>query len=385
MQCNIQKQPPEKEIISNLTLVIISILITISLSEIILRSIGKRPGFIPKYNTSFIPADRLKVDTFFHTDENGVFKADPKYPWPKECTINSDGFRSIEFNYYHSSSKKILFLGDSFTWGGEAKPITNSFVDIVSKHGYLTFNTGIPTAAHNQYAYLSEKYVPLIKPDIVAIMFFMGNDIIPDEPMLPYKNLFHITNAGWIRAFDENGRYMAPQQAYEYYLLRTNLISFLPMHNPLLKAVQNICFQSVVGTYLLAGLCKIRPILRELYYKIYSYSSKSSIRENHENYNKSPSRIKAVSHVRRSLSRINSISQKYGAQCILFLIPVSPKLNDMTNSIENNYYIFEGFNPAIPNFLSKKDYIDPPDGHFNNSGHKKYAEFIIKTIKSGLQ
>ena len=50
-------------------------------------------------------------------------------------------------------------------------------MDIVSRQGYLTFNTGIPGTAPNQYAYLAEKYIPLLDPDIVAVMFFWGNEV----------------------------------------------------------------------------------------------------------------------------------------------------------------------------------------------------------------
>jgi hypothetical protein len=35
-----------------------------------------------------------------------------------------------------------------------------------------------------------------------------------------------------------------------------------------------------------------------------------------------------------------------------------------------------------PKNLKREDYIDFPDDHFNNSGHEKYANFILESIKN---
>jgi hypothetical protein len=62
---------------------------------------------------------------------------------------------------------KNFFLGDSFTWGASAEPISKCFVDLVGNAGYLIFNTGIPGTKPNQYTYIAEKYIPILKPDFV--------------------------------------------------------------------------------------------------------------------------------------------------------------------------------------------------------------------------
>lgn len=351
----------EHRYLSNLILVLISSLLTFLVFEFGLRLSGKKPGYVPRY-ANFKLVNQLEVYQKFLTDREGVFKANPNYEWPENeyIQINSDGFRSMEFKRYETTRTKILFLGDSHTWGASAKPITNSFVDIVSRQGYLTFNTGIAGTGPNQYAYLAQKYVPLLKPDIVAVMFSMANDLGPANPMLAHKNPWHVTNAGWIRGFDENGNYMSPQDAYDYYLAEDNAAYVKDTSNSLRGAVQQIFMRSVIGTYTWVGLGLGKPRLTH-------FEKKGDVQ---------------VQNTQEYLSRIKTVSEKYGARFMLFLIPAHPEIKNKSNSIEDNLHIFEDYDPFIPDFLTRYDYTDLPDRHLSNLGHRKYAEFIIRILES---
>jgi len=97
---------------------------------------------------------------------------------------------------------KILFLGDSFTWGASAKPITNCFVDIVTRRGYLTFNTGIPGTGLNQYVYIAEKYIH------AEDMFFIGRGYLYPaalEGALKIKEISYIHAEGYHAAELKHG------------------------------------------------------------------------------------------------------------------------------------------------------------------------------------
>jgi len=346
-------QPGKHEVIFKLTLVLIAFLLTTIVSEFALRIGGMKPGYIHRYG--LIPVDQVKVSESpgFIADEEGVFKANLNYKWSKEFKINSDGFRSMEFKYYKTKQKKILFLGDSFTWGDSANPITESFVDIVSRNGYVTFNTGIPGTGPRQYAFLAEKYVPLLKPVIVIIVFTMRNDFDYSlHPMLPYKNLWHITNAGWLYARDGNGNYISAQDAYKQH--------YAKIYGEKNK-FQLFFYKSVIGTYVYVMIAKIK-------YKLLGDSYQEDIKYN-RNFAKG------------ALERIKAVAGRNGAEFKLYIIPVKPKLiKNRRFSVESHYHFFEDFSPFIPDFLTKEDYHR--NGHFNNSGHQKYAEFIIKGIKS---
>ncbi len=339
-------------LIFNLLLALLAVSLAIIVSEITLRVLGKTPGYIAAYG--LIPVDQIKVlePPQFVTDEEGVFKANLNYKWAEDIHINSNGFRSRELKPVTTTQKKILFIGDSFTWGSGADPITNSFVDIISRHGYVTFNTGIPGTGPVQYAFLAEKYGPILKPNIIIVIFCMRNDFDSPYPMLPNNNLWHITNAGWLFARDKNGNYLTAQDAYKQYYAKIH-----GEQNPL----QQFLYKSVLGTYFYTMISKIK-------YKLIGNSNDDRIE-----YNKNV--------VRKALQCIKVVADKNKAQLKLFIVPVKPQLIDNYRfSIDSDYHIFKDFRPLIPDFLNEYDY--QPDGHFNNSGNRKYAEFILKEIKS---
>jgi len=346
-----KRKTDRREIVFKSIAILISLLLATIFSEYLLRVGGKIPGYIPAYG--LIPVENVKVlkPVEFISDEEGVFKANVNKEWPEEFLINSDGFRSTEFKNYKTDKKKILFLGDSFTWGSGATPITESFVDIIARNGYVTFNTGIPGTGPGQYEFLAEKYMPLLRPDIIIVMFCMRNDFDFPHPMLPYKNLWHVTNAGWLYARDEDGNYLSAEDAY-----RQHYEKIYGKKNEL----QEFFYKSVIGTYLYMTISK-------LHYKMMGNSTRKDMR-----YRKKITR--------ETLGRIKSLADRNGAELMLYLIPERPKLiKNASFTIESNYHFFEDFSPFIPDFLTKGDY--GPDGHFNNHGNKKYAEFILEGIK----
>ncbi len=114
--------------------------------------------------------------------------------------INKEGFRSIEFRK-RSTKKRILFIGDSFTFGMTASNRLASFYDRRLARGYEVYNTGIIGADPPQYLAVAEKYIPLLKPDIVIINFYLGNDIqYYRQNFRPYQTYFYRSNAGALLA-----------------------------------------------------------------------------------------------------------------------------------------------------------------------------------------
>ncbi|HWB63866.1 MAG TPA: SGNH/GDSL hydrolase family protein, partial [Chitinophagales bacterium] len=131
--------------------------------------------------------------------------------------VNEDGFRSIAFKNYHTKRKKILLLGDSFAWGHSAKPLTNSFADLLLAKGYVVYNTGISGADPAQYLAIAKKYIPLLKPDYVVVNFFMGNDIEHSKRwVLPYHPIFYDTNAGNLISCPDGIYFENALEAYKY-------------------------------------------------------------------------------------------------------------------------------------------------------------------------
>jgi len=113
--------------------------------------------------------------------------------------INSMGFRSIDFKNYHTQKTKVLLLGDSFTFGLTASPITNCFADLLLANNLCVFNTGITGADPAQYEAIAQYLIPLLKPDVVCINYDLSND-----NMFYYRKpqsnrpAWHVTTAGWL-------------------------------------------------------------------------------------------------------------------------------------------------------------------------------------------
>lgn len=90
---------------------------------------------------------------------------------------------------------------------------------------------------------------------------------------------------------------------------------------------------------------------------------------------------------RETLFRIKRVAEHHRSQFLLFLIPEHPELETPENRIADNLYVFEGLNPLFPakTLLSASDYTSAKtDGHFNNEGHRKYAEFMRSILKDEI-
>jgi hypothetical protein len=363
--------------LGNWLLLLASLLLTLGLAETVLRLAGFRPGYIPSYS-AFKPVDKLVVYDRFLTDGEGVYKANPLSKWDPDIQVNSDGFRGIPFEPADATRPKILFLGDSFTWGLSARPITNSFVDLVSRHGYLAYNAGIPGTGPNQYAYLAEKYIPILRPDFVAVMFYLGNDMKRPDPMIPYHNAHHLTNAGSLNPFDEAGRYMSAEKAYQYYLRLSNKVAIDPGDRSAGASLGRILTRTVVGSYFWWGAGKIAGRSPGSGEKKLRPSDAPEIPA-------APEDCRAE-YLRPYLKRIREASEAGRARMILFLIPKRPSKAAGIHNYENNRCLFDDFDPVVPpaNLLGEEDYMKPPNDHLNNAGHEKYARLILNTLAAQI-
>ena len=78
------------------------------------------------------------------------------------------------------------------------------------------------------------------------------------------------------------------------------------------------------------------------------------------------------------LCQIEQLCENAGADFIFSLIPdrkqVKPDLKQLGNW-------FPDIDFYVPQNLAQEDYFQTPtDGHFNNSGHKKYAQHLLGLI-----
>ena len=346
--------------IVGINLLVLSVLL--AALEIILRVLGMTPIFFLKKDASpnsdkyrkicqaLRQGKDIRVFPGFFTDSSGIFRAaanaSPAGTGNSMARprVNSSGFRGNEFTYLETEKTKIFFIGDSFTWGSAAKPIEESFPDLVEKAGYYVFNGGMPGTDPQQYARLAEKYVPLLKPDVTAVCLYLGNDLKNyTVPMLANQNLHYSTSVGFIRGYDDQGNYFKnADQAIAY-----------------LKKQKCGCTENLGDTLL------YKTVIGKAVYGLFHLKSRLT---------PDPRRKWVVD----CLQRIGRVCRDNRSQFILLLIPnKNPKKN------KNNLKLVASFPGIVShypgNFIST-DYRPAPDNHFNNQGHGKFARFILKIM-----
>ena len=342
-------------------------LIQLIVLELVLRGFNHRPGFVGTSigdHISFNMVDSLIVERFFYTDADAVTKANfaeqEIFSYDSTIVINSDGFRDTEFGHYDGDEPTVLLIGDSFCWGGAANPINRSFADLLEGYGYEVFNTGIPGTGPAQYLQVAQKFLPKLKPDKVVVVFYMANDVMyRNIPALPETNIYHLTNAGWMDAYLDGDYLPSPERCYEYYLKRFSI--------PKEGTFNRIMATTVITTQLWKIFEKLGWIANNLHAEVLERRAA----------NPYPFLPHPVSY--KYIRAIYDLTQANEAEFYLCIIPVHTYLEDDLET--NQKYLFQDLPYHWPNTLKFADYNDWPDGHFNNKGHAKYAEFLKEVIK----
>lgn len=277
-----------------------------------------------------------------------------------KCPINSEGFRGIDLKQYDSKKTSVLLLGDSFTFGHSAMPKTNSFADLLLTKGYIVYNTGISATDVAQYLAVAKKYIKNLKPDFVIVNFYIGNDVTYyKRKVIPYQPVFYCTNAGNLFSF-YNGEYNNSQKsAYKFVLNQWEI--------PKDVCVFNRIMSQTVITSLSWGIMKKTGLFPYL-----------------ENKRVQKTRIKCkkfkAPYCNEELKEIKRLCLKNNVKFILSSIPEivssdfkkARDIPDLFKGIEYNEMK-----------VSELDY-NLEDGHFNIQGHRKYAAYLHRIMKSKM-
>jgi hypothetical protein len=336
-----------KKFIGVQALVIIGILL---LAEVFVRLQGHTPGDVRPNWSNFHPVDSLVVYNEFYVDSTGILIANRDYFKTLNIRINSNGFRTAEFNSLDTVKHKIMLIGDSFTWGLSAHPLDSCFADLLhNKFGQSVINTGIPCTDPAQYDAIAKRYIPQIKPDIVFVMFYLGNDIMPVErPIEPYKPFYYYTNAGALMAMDDTTYLGTAKEAYDYYTSRK--------------------FYLIHPTGLAEKIISKSALLSRIYSLKYRWQEKCEAENS----------IRNMSVTKKYLYSIINTCRNNNCTLRFILIPEIKEANHDADFFKRRYTGF--FNDSliapytlIPAGNSASNYTPYPDGHFNNAGHKFYA------------
>jgi lysophospholipase L1-like esterase len=267
--------------------------------------------------------------------------------------INSDGFRGIEMRRYKNKKPTVLLLGDSFAWGHSAMPKSNSFADLLLTKGYIVYNTGISATDVAQYLTVAKKYIKKLKPDFVIVNFYIGNDVTYYKRKVnPFQPVFYCTNAGNMYYFYNGQYFKTKREAYIFGLKQMTIPS-------------EVCaFNKVMSKSVITSLC----------WGIMNKATLISFLNSRHNMNlkyKEP-------YCNFELKEIKMQCLKNNAKFVLSSIP-----EIVSSDFKKARDIPDLFRGITYNEMkvSESDY-NLEDGHFNIQGHRRYAAFLHRIMKS---
>lgn len=285
--------------------------------------------------------------------------------------FNSEGFRSIKLSHMPQGRPRIMLVGDSFVWGMSAAPLHNSYSDILLARGFTVYNMGIIGTDPAQYEAIVRKYVPLLRPDMVIVNFFLGNDLMPFERKvragMPPE---HLTNLGFLDSHPL-GKYLPPSEAYKFYLAYNRIPE--------------------IETRWFNKLCSTTNVLTKIWLILYEMGLvEHKIRNAEHQMHGIPDSTKA--HITaKYLAEISKVCLRNDIPLINTVIPEKPfslfrnrpfRVSVREHELLN--IIYDGMRYHCPENLCANDYEDG-GSHFNNKGSLKYADFLEIIIQNRLK
>lgn len=288
-------------------------------------------------------------------------------PWEHAVTLlvdsplNSDGFRSIPFRHLPNDRPSVLLLGDSFTFGYAAGTRYNSFGDVLLARGYTVYNSGVTATDPAQYLAVAQEWIPRLRPDVVVVNFYLGNDVAYHRREFGEgRPVFFPTNATNLMACPNGIYFDSAKEAYEL-AFRWHYIP--PDAGTLAQRMSKTSVTTAIWKVLrAAGLMQYHDSLSNEYWSLA------------ETLKHSPPYCKTELMLMDSMARAN------GAVPIISVIPDVRKGIFKTSSDFPD--VFEGLG-FVEMAVTEEDY-SLWDGHFNDRGHSRYADFLQGIIDTSV-
>lgn len=281
------------------------------------------------------------------------------------CNVNDEGYNDRDSfgTLNDDASPRLLLLGDSYTWGLSAD-VGQGWAELVEAtfegEGGRVWNTGISASGTNQALAVAEYALPLLKPDVVVLGFYIGNDF--------RDNLYPI--GSWL-AFEREGK---PIKLNRYLLdenLRPRLMSerelFFASYGtrPPTNALERAMRSTRLGTMTLNALDNLtRPRPTQ------------------------DTRAITLDATRQPLARLLRLTESAGAKLLVLAIPAPTQLGRTDESYQNFLALETELGLRVLHVdeeLTARDYAPFPDDHWNNDGHSKAATAVITCVRALLR
>lgn len=343
------------------------------IAEIGLRFIGYKPGVIEEF---YYHRGEVVYDSLLYGDEVGITHAIRESSLILNGDINSQGFfSSIEFTpesmeAIRKSGKKIVMLiGDSYTQGCCADNYDVSFAQLINQSGdYEVLNFGIAGADPVQYRLIVEKYAPILKPDLIVVAVYGGNDILEydrtPKPFIPIA--YPIKNGPWLNS--EGPVLLTKQGTYfkNFNEAKAHYFKYFSLWSDRASVFEKMIRYSVILS---------RPYMK--------WRTRMRFEEVKD---QRPSKWDHMPYSKENLDALveSALALKIPVQYTL--IPSPSDVSSNINLRKKYDFVFGENAYAVPSKLRLEDYDGASDGnHFNNVGHRKYATFLRNLIDARLK
>lgn len=275
----------------------------------------------------------------------------------KEGYHDKDEFLDLPKN---NDSLRILFAGDSFTWGASAD-LDSSYVevfdrDINREKPSVVWNTGIPATGTNHAIFTVEKFLPLQHSNIVILGFYTGNDF--GDNLLPYDRLI----------FNEKA------SCYNLYGLDRNLNPYLINEMEAYKMATGSYPENDISQWQkFLNKDRLYTFISDMKRKVFNNLSRKKSDEEKMEYQKT----------RDYLSFLDTYVKSKKAKLVVFVIPSRLDIKNATKNYTNALKILKDLKISYLDpvtLFSEKDYFIKGGGHWNNAGHAKAGHALSQYI-----
>jgi len=348
-------------------------LVLFIIAEFVLRIIGFKPGIIEDF---YYHRGAVEYDSLLYGDELGITHMVQGAQLLEGGELNSDGFFStVEFTQESvrairkSGKKVVMLIGDSYTQGCCADNFNATFAQLVNQsEDYAILNFGIPGADPVQYRLIVEKYAPILKPDLIVVAVYGGNDMMEynrsAKPFIPLA--YPIKNGPWLNS--EGPIYLTKQGTYfkNFEEAKAHYFYYFSLWSDESTFFEKTIRYSVIFS---------RPYLKL-----------KTKRRFEEIKHQMPQSTERQPYSYQNLDSLKTTADKLDIPVLFSLIP-SP--SDVQNNVDvrKKYdFVFENYDYHTPKNLTVADYDGLADAnHFNNAGHKKFAAYLATLIESSIE
>lgn len=343
-----------RSVLINLSLIIISTLVTLSLSEIALRLMGFKPMYVSPERDQFWKYDSM-LGWAHQPSQEGMFDS-PEFR--TSVRINDKGLRDHSHSYERQNDvKRILVLGDSFTWGYGVEESERFSQQLEKSLGVDVINAGVSGYSTDQELLWYKNEGIKYETDLVIVQL-SGNDV------------------------SDNTRQLVSTIYYkpEFVLEGDQLVSIgypVPKTSPRGRFVYSLSQRSALAYFLI-----------QRYFDLLSLHNKS--KDNSSQINTPVSDVQAEKEdFKLTIALLDQIKKLAESRKAKFMIvatdrwwdsPPGETYTDFIDTLQTEGFLVLDVE-SMPGFDSQTMLI-PNDGHWNQAGHKFVAEQIQAFIEA---